>query len=131
MDSSNNEEVQPSSLLVNQSTLDFLAILCDELGDKEAAIRAYHRLTRGERIEHGCVTPRTKMYEGESFASEMGSRAVETEREKEASFDPARQIKVVDEQGRVRILYKSWASEVARKAREDEDKRSTLGGSSC
>jgi hypothetical protein len=81
---------------VDQDALDFLALLCDELGDKDAVIRAYQRWVNGDRIE----------------------------REKESSFDPARQVKVVDEQGHVRILYKSWASEVARKAREDEEKQS-------
>jgi hypothetical protein len=53
------------------------------------------------------------------------------EREKEAVFDPARQVKVVDERGHVRILNKSWAWAVARKAEEEESKRPWLKDKVC
>lgn len=75
--------------------------------------------------------PRSKEYEERFLASEMGRVVVEIERERDASFDPARQIKVVDEQGHIRILYKSWASEITIKTREDEEKRPKLSRSNC
>lgn len=131
MDNNDDKGARPSTLPVDRDTLGFLALLCDEIGDKEAVIRAYERWTKGERIEHAYAAPRPREYEGRAFASEMGRRAAEIEREKEATFDPARQIKVVDEQGHVRILNKSWASEVAKKAREEEEKRPWLKESNC
>jgi hypothetical protein len=107
MNGNNDREALPSSLPLDQSALDFLAILCDELGDKGAIVRAQQRWGRGECIASGL------------------------EKGQEAYFDPTRQIREVDELGNARILYKSWASEVARKAREEEEKRPWLKVSKC
>lgn len=123
MGEDNLRQVIPFSRTINLDTLDFLALLCDELGDMEAILRAYQRYEKGEQIERLYETPRPEEYEGRSFASEMGRRATEIERERDASFDPARQIKVVDEHGHVRILRKSWAWAVADHFRREEEKR--------
>jgi hypothetical protein len=142
MNGNNDTETSPSSPPLNQDALDFLALLCDELGDKEAIGRAYQRWQKGERLERGYGTLRPKEYEGRSFASEMyrmemirreGLPPYDDEREKEleANFDPARQVKVTDEHGNVRILNKSWAWAVTEKAREEEAKRPWLKENSC
>jgi hypothetical protein len=124
-----DREALPSSLPLDQNALDFLALLCDELGDKEAMGRAYQRWEKGERLERTYGTPRPKEYEGRSFSSEMYRKEMvrreglppydeEREKELEVNFDPSRQVKVTDDHGNVRILNKSWASEVARMAIE-------------
>jgi len=124
-----DRETPLSSSPLDQNALDFLALLCDELGDKEAVARAYRRWQKGEKLERAYGTSRPKEYEGRSIASEMYRKELvrreglppydeEHEKELEANFDPSRQVKVTDDHGNVRILNKSWASEVARMARE-------------
>jgi hypothetical protein len=79
----NDEKIAiPSSSPVDKDTLNFLALLCDELGDKEAIVRAYRRWSEGERMERFYETPRPKEHEGRSFASEMYRKEKER-REKE------------------------------------------------
>jgi hypothetical protein len=130
-----------SSLPLDRDALDFLALLCDELGDKEAVGRAHQRWQKGERTERTSEASRPKEYEGRSFASEMYRKEkirreglppydAEHEKELEANFDPARQVKVSDEQGHVRILNKSWGWGVV-KMQEENEERMRPGGGRC
>jgi len=55
----------------------------------------------------------------------------EREKEKEVNFDPARQVKAMGTDGKTGILYKSWVSEVARKADEEERQQPWLKNRRC
>lgn len=50
----------------------------------------------------------------------------EEEKEKEKNFNPSRQVKVVDEKGRTRILYRTWATGIIEKGDEERAKRPWL-----
>lgn len=63
----------PSGLRIDDGTLNFLTLLCEELGDKEAITRAYRRW---EVQEHVRACNRS---DGRSFASEMARKAREIE----------------------------------------------------
>ena len=50
----------------------------------------------------------------------------EEEKELEKNFNPSRQVKVVDEKGRTRILYRSWGTGIVEKGDEERAKRPWL-----
>jgi len=73
MGENDEEKMLPFDLPIDQHTLNFLTLLCEELGDKEAITRAYRRW---EEQGHVGVCNRR---DGRIFASEMARKAREIE----------------------------------------------------
>lgn len=73
MSDNDEEKTLPLNPPVDQRTLNFLTLLCEELGDKEAITRAYRWW---EEQDHVGVCNRR---DGRSFTSEMARNAREIE----------------------------------------------------